>query len=81
MRGIGFNWDGFYHGFIFGLLDDISKPAVWESPSVEIPFVSNLTANYGLLGMDTIRQWDELLILPNPSKDGGKIKIVIGGCS
>lgn len=77
MKGIGFDWTGHFHGFRFGLVDHLLKPPVWESTVSEIPFVENLDANYGLLGMDVIRQWKELSIMPSPSGDGGRIQISI----
>ena len=78
MRGMGFTWDGHYHSFRFGLLSGLSglsKAPVWESSINEMPFVNNLDANYGLLGMDVIHQWKHFKIIPRSNGDGGAIEI------
>jgi hypothetical protein len=41
------------------IADELTEAPVWESANGELCFITELDSNYGLIGMDVIKQWKE----------------------
>jgi hypothetical protein len=72
MAGLGGTVTGYWHSFRFGLFCGFTNPPVWESAHQKLCF-ANEFSNYGLLGMDVIKQWKEFRLIP--TQHGGRISL------
>jgi hypothetical protein len=80
VQGIGGMSDAFIHGVQVCLLDPRRTRRdrfviAWESPLTKAPFIEKLNCAHGLIGMDIMRHWENVLF--TPIRNGILIKITI----
>ncbi len=74
--GVGGKSDAFLHSVQVSLIDpskstNTKHVVAWSSNLEKVPFIEKFESPYGLIGMDIIKNWQELSFVPR--KGGGLI--------